>query len=107
MTIRQDKPAPTVPASAAPSAATAGGLGAMAVCCTLTVLVAAGVLGSLSGALMGGIALGAGIGIAATVWVTLVWVHRRRTRRNACCPPGTGHPGANGAAGAAKVCEAL
>lgn len=91
MTIHDDKHTDTkrpAPHAATTSAALAGGVGAMAVCCTLTLLIAAGVLGTLSGAAIGGIAVGAGIAVAATIWLTVVWLHRRRTSHDTCCPPG-------------------
>jgi hypothetical protein len=67
-------------------AAIAGGVGAMAACCTVQLLIVAGVLAGLGGAAIGGIALAVGLATAATVWGTAVLLRRRRTRSAARCP---------------------
>ncbi|WP_148083748.1 hypothetical protein [Micromonospora sp. Llam0] len=69
--------------SASPSVAIAGGAGAMAACCTVHLLIVAGVLAGLSGAAIGGIALAVGLTTAATVWAIAVLL-RRRTTSAAC-----------------------
>jgi hypothetical protein len=66
-------------------AAIAGGVGAMAACCTVQLLIVAGVLAGLGGAAIGGIALAVGLATAATVWITAALL-RRRTPSAARCP---------------------
>ncbi|MFI6163036.1 hypothetical protein ACIA59_24180 [Micromonospora haikouensis] len=68
----------------------AGGVGALAACCTVHLLIVAGVLAGLGGAAIGGIATATGITVAAIVWLTALLTRRRETRSSAGChTPGT------------------
>ncbi|AXH93660.1 hypothetical protein AB0N38_33825 [Micromonospora aurantiaca] len=76
------------PSTVGGPAAIAGGIGAMVACCTVHLLIVAGVLAGLGGTAIGGIALAVGLATAATVWVIAVLLRRRKTTTAAvCCPP--------------------
>lgn len=71
----------------------------VAACCTVHLLVVAGVLGGLSGLAIGGIAVGVGAAVAAGGWLVAVLLARRRARaargserRDECTGYSTGYP---------------
>jgi hypothetical protein len=69
-------------------AAIAGSIGAVLACCTVEVLVAAGVLAGIGGASKGGIAVAAGLAVAVTAWLTALILRRRQAAAaEDCCPP--------------------
>lgn len=78
-----------------PSGGLAGGVGALAACCAVKVLILTGVLAGVSGLATGGIALGAGAAVAAAVWLAAVWLRRRRS----CPTPQAARPAAEQPAG--------
>jgi hypothetical protein len=58
-------------------AAIAGGIGAMAACCILHMLILAGVVAGLGGVAIGGIAAGVGVATTAIVWVIVTLLRCR------------------------------
>ncbi|GIH03473.1 hypothetical protein Rhe02_15400 [Rhizocola hellebori] len=65
----------------APTAAAVGGVGAMVACCTVHILVFAGIVGGIGAGAIGGLAVGAGVVTAAATWLVLVLVRRRLNGR--------------------------
>lgn len=61
-------------------AALAGGVGALFACCTVHLLIVAGVIAGMSGLAFGGLVLGIGLVIAAITWF-IAW---RLRKRHAC-----------------------
>lgn len=59
-------------------------VGGLAACCTVHLLVIAGVIAGVSGFAVGGITLGVGVTVATAVWLAALWL-RRRTSRSADC----------------------
>jgi len=72
-------------------AAIAGGIGALVACCVVEVLIAAGVLAGLGGAVKGGIAAVAGLAVAVAAGLAAMILRRRRAgSAEDCCPPAGG-----------------